>query len=267
MSTPRRGSEGFVLVATLWVLAALAVLAAYIDGVVAADVERAVMAKRSLESELERRSTEATLIYLLTTGRMNHRGLILEEEQRFSDPLPEGELLPDHGDGEVRMTGETYTGLGEARFSIQDEGGLAPLNTPNYPPFAALLRHVGVAAPDVDRIVARIEDYVDSDGDLTLNGAERQDYRQRGLPPPLDWIMASPMELKKVLGVDALITPAQWRRLWPPAHRAAGPGLQFQHDAARGPGRPARPRRTGDSGYPRRTGGTAHIAAEPDRPC
>ena len=215
MSTPRRGSEGFILVATLWVLAALAVLAAYIDGVVAADVERAVMARRSLESELERRSTEATLIYLFTTGRMNHRGLILEEEQQFSDSLPEDERLPDHGDGEVKMTGETYAGLGEARFSVQDEGGLAPLNTPGYPPFAALLGHVGVAAPDVDRIVARIEDYVDSDGDLTLNGAERQDYRRRGLPPPPDWIMASPMELRKVLGVDALITPDQWRRLRP----------------------------------------------------
>ena len=215
MSTPRRGSEGFILAATLWVLAALAALAAYIDGVVASDVERAVMAKRSLESELERRSTEATLIYLLTTSRMNHRGLILEEEQRFSDSLPEGELLPDHGDGEVRMTGETHAGLGESRFSIQDEGGLAPLNTPDYPPLAALLGHVGVSAPDVEQIVARVEDYVDSDGDLTLNGAERQEYRQRGLPPPLDWIMASPMELKNVLGVDALLTPAQWRRLRP----------------------------------------------------
>ena len=215
MNTLRRGPEGFILLATLWVLTALAVLAAYIDGVVAADVERAVMARRSLESELERRSTEATLVYLFATGRMNHRGLILEEEQRFSDALPEGELLPGHGDGEVRMTGEAYAGIGGARFSVQDEGGLASVNTPGFPLFTALLRHVGVAADDVERIVARIEDYVDPDGDLTLNGAERQDYLQRGLPPPLDWIMASAPELKRVLGVEELITPAQWRRLRP----------------------------------------------------
>ena len=215
MNALRRAPEGFILVATLWVLAALAVLAAYIDGVVAVDVERAVMARRSLESELDRRSTEATLIYLFATGRMNHRGLILEEEQRFSDTLPEGEFLPDHGDGEVRITGETYAGIGGARFSVQDEGGLASVNTPGFPLFRALLGHVGVAADDVERIVARIEDYVDPDGDLTLNGAERQEYLQRGLPPPLDWIMASPPELKRVLGVEELITPAQWRRLWP----------------------------------------------------
>ena len=104
MSVARRNAEGFVLVATLWVLAALAVLAAYINGVVASDLERAVIAKRALQSELDRRSTEATLLYLFATGRMNHRGLILEEEQRFSNALPEDESLPDHGDGELWVT-------------------------------------------------------------------------------------------------------------------------------------------------------------------
>ena len=215
MRAVRRVAGGFVLVATLWVLAGLAVLAAYIDGVVASDVERAIMARRSMDSELDRRSTEATLIYLLVTGRMNHRGLILEEEQRFSDSLPDGDSLPDHGDGEVRVTGEVYAGLGGARFSIQDEGGLASVNWPGSSLFAALLEHVGVAATDIERIVPRVEDYIDADGDLTLNGAEHYEYRERGVPPPLDWIMASPLELGKVLGVDELLTPAQWRRLWP----------------------------------------------------
>ena len=202
--------------ATLWVLAALAVLAAYIDGVVASDIERAVMAKRSLQSALDRHSTEATLTYLFVTGRMNHRGLILEEEQRFVDSLPEEEeFLPDHGDGELKVAGEVYAGLGGIRFSVQDEGGLASVNAPGSPLFAALLEHTGVAASDVERIVARAEDYIDKDSDLTLNGAEHYDYQQSGAPPPLNWIMSSPLELKKVLGVDEMLTPAQWRRLWP----------------------------------------------------
>ena len=213
----REGSSGFVLAATLWVLAGLAVLAAYIDGVVASDVERAIMAGRSLESELERRSTEATLLYLLATGRMNHHGLILEEEQRFSGSLTvtEDEHLPDHGDGELRVRGEVYAGLGGTRFSLQDEWGLASVNVPDFPLLAVLLRRTGLAEVEVQRILARVEDYIDADGDLTVNGAEHYDYRRRGMPPPADWIMASPWELKKVLGVDALITPAQWRRLSP----------------------------------------------------
>ena len=215
MSTARRSSEGFVLVATLWALAALALLAAYLDGVVASDVERAVIAKRSLELELDRRSTEATLVYLFATGRMNHRGLIVEDVQRFSDPLSEGERLPEHGDGELAMAGELYTGLGEIRFSVQDEGGLASVNAPESRLFAALLEHAGVAGSDVEQVVARVSDYIDKDSNLTLNGAERHDYRQSGAPPPLDWIMSSPRELSNVLGVHEMLTPAQWRRLLP----------------------------------------------------
>ena len=201
--------------ATLWALAALAVLAAYIDGVVATDLRQAIETKRGLEAELARRNTEATLVYLLATGRMNHRGLILEAEQRFSHGLPEDEALPDHGDGEVRATGAVYAGPGGARFSIQDESGLISVNAPRFPLFSDLLEHAGVPASDVEGIVARVEDYIDSDHTLTLNGAERYDYQQSGEPPPLNWIMASPLELRRVLGVEDLISTAQWRQLRP----------------------------------------------------
>ena len=201
--------------ATLWALAALAVIAAYIDGVVAQDLRQALEAKRALEAELGRRSTEATLVYLLATGRMNHRALILEEEQRFSDGLPEGEFLPDHGDGELRLTGAAYAGPEGIRFSVQDEGGLVSVNAPRYPPFSALLEHLGIAPSKVEGIVARVEDFIDSDDVLSLNGAERYDYLQRGEPPPLNWIMASPDELRRVLGVKRLLSPARWERLRP----------------------------------------------------
>ena len=208
-------SRGFVLVATLWALAALAVLAAYIDGVVASDLRHAYEARQSLQAELDRRSAEATLVYLLATGRMNHHALILEEEQRFSNSLPEGETLPDHGDGEILVTGAAYAAPGGIRFAVQDEGGLVSVNAPRFAPFSALLEHAGLAPSDVKRIVARVEDYIDSDHTLILNGAERNDYLSRGESPPLDWIMASPHELRRVLGVDELISPEQWRRLRP----------------------------------------------------
>ena len=213
MSPARRRAGGFVLLATLWALAALAVLAAYIDGVVASDLRHALEARQALHAELARRSTEATLIYRLATGRMNHRALILEEEQRFSNELPDGEYLPDHGDGEIRVTGAVYAGPGGLRFSVQDEGGLVSVNAPRFPLLATLLEHHGIAPSEVEGIVARIEDYIDSDHVLSLNGAERHDYRQSGAPPPLNWIMASPHELRDVLGVAETISPARWRAL------------------------------------------------------
>ena len=251
--------RGFVLVATLWTLAAMAVLAAYIDGVASADIERAAAAKVALEGELARRSTKATLGYLLATGRMNHRGLMLEPEQSFSDA--EGNRGPDRSVGVIALSGETYAGLGDTRFSIQDENGLVSVNFPRTANFAAALSYAGVASADIARIVPRVEDYVDMDDDLSLSGAERYDYdkatspapdpsyassvisrpRDRTpnasrasntqgpdgtragpgtasdlrLPNPSNWSMATPLELRRVLGVGDLIAPDQWRRLLP----------------------------------------------------
>ena len=256
--------RGFVLVATLWTLAAMAVLAAYIDGVASADIERAAAAKAALEQELARRSTEATLAYMLATGRVNHRGLMLEPEQSFSDA--EGNRGPDRSVGVIAFSGETYAGPGDTRFSIQDENGLVSVNFPRSDNFAAALSYVGVASADIDRIVPRVQDYVDMDDDLSLSGAERFDYdraldqgaspapagrtdpsysssvisraRDRTtsaapaqgpyrtwagpgpaadlrLPNPSNWSMATPLELRRVLGVGDLIAPDQWRRLQP----------------------------------------------------
>ena len=252
-------NRGFVLIATLWTLAAMAVLAAYIDGVASADMERAAVAKVALERELARRSAEATLGYLLSTGRMNHRGLMLEPEQSFSDA--DGNRGPDRSVGVIGVTGQTYAGPGGTRFSLQDENGLVSVNFPRTAEFAAALSYAGIAPADIDRIVPRTDDYIDMDDQLSLGGAEHFDYEQVAAPAPAatssrtdaaasvqdraagasttwdpefaaaspgpvatsslrfpnpsNWSMATPLELKRVLGVDGLIAPGQWRRLLP----------------------------------------------------
>ena len=204
--------EGFVLVATLWVLAGLALLAAYIDRMVAADVERAGLYRQSIQDEVDRRGTEATLLYLLSTGRMSYRGLVLEDKQQFLESF-EDSLPP--GDGEVTMAGEPYRGLGRMKFSLQDERGLASVNTPTSPTLRSVLQRAGVAPADVELIVPRLRDYIDLDHQITLNGAEHFDYAQSGMTAPANWYLAGPMELKRVLGVETLLSPAQWRRLSP----------------------------------------------------
>ena len=216
-------SGGFVLVATLWVLAGLAVLASYIDGVTTDSVERATAARLALHRELDRRNTETTLVYMLATNRKSHRALVVDNEQRFVEFIDE--QLPQTGDAEFALSGQAYAGLGEIRFAIQDEAGMVPVNAPNAPQLAAMLRHVGVSAQDAVRVVARVSDYVDIDVDLTLNGAEHFDYVRRGMPPPPNWLMASPLELKKVLGVEQIITDEQWRRLRPVLTMRQGIGL------------------------------------------
>ena len=203
--------RGFVLVATVWMLAALMVLAYAIDEVASAGRERAHLAKQALQDDLDIHATEATLLYLLATGRMNYRGLILERQQRFQD-LDSPTVLP-LGDGMITAAGEPYAGLGRARFSVQDENGLASVNTPFTGVFRAALLHAGVSSLDVSRLRARLRDYIDRDATLSLNGAERADYELAGLAPPSNWYLASSVELKKVLGALAAVPESEWPRL------------------------------------------------------
>ena len=205
--------QGFILVATLWILAALAVLAAYVNTVAEANVAQAIGIKRAIDEDLALRSTEATLLYLLASNRMNHRGLLLEANQRFAELSPDD--LPPVGDGEFWMSGAVYQGMGGSYFAAQDEYGLVSVNQPRAPPFSALLRWFGIGPVHRSRLVARIRDYVDADQALVLGGAERLAYRRAGQPPPANWIMATPLELKRVLGVDQLLSLAQQRALFP----------------------------------------------------
>ncbi len=202
-----------MLAATLWVLAGLAVLASYVDGMATTEVERTRLYRQSIEDELHRCGTEATLLYLLSTGRMSHRGLVLEEEQQFLKSFDDPNLPP--GDGELAMAGEVYAGLGRMRFALQDESGLVPVNIPDSLMLSAVLERAGVSPAEVTRIMPRLRDYVDLDERLSLNGAERFDYSRRGLPPPANWFFVGPMELKNVLGVERLVSREQWQRLSP----------------------------------------------------
>ena len=200
---PAGNQRGFVLVAMVWVLAALVLLADYVDGVVAADRERARLAKAALQDDLDARGTEATVLYLLATGRMNHRGLLLPAATQ-SQPA----AAPDDGDI-LTFAGEPYHGIGRVRFSLQDEAGLASVNRPGRMYRAALLQ-AGVKEADIARLMPRLKDYVDRDETLTMSGAERAEYLAAGLPPPANWFLLAAPEASRVLGARALVRPAQW---------------------------------------------------------
>ena len=202
--------EGFILAATLWALVALTVVATYINGVTRTNVDNAHRAKRMLQAELDRRSTEATVLYLLATNRMSRRSLVLENEQRFA--FGPGARYAA-GDGALSLGSEAYQGLGEIAFSLQDELGLVSVNTPTRPLLTRVLVSLGVPAGDAARLMPRIRDYIDVDRTLTLDGAEDFDYAKADRPPPANWFLANSMELNRVLGAEGLLDRAQRQRL------------------------------------------------------
>ena len=203
-------TAGFILAATLWALVALAVVVAYIDNFTETNIDTAYRTKLMLEAELDRRSTEATLLYLLATNRMSPRSLLVEYEQRFSTLDTK---LDDEADSELSVAGVRYAGLGDTAFSIQDENGLISVNSPRNPKFSAMMKSVGVSEPDLARLIPRIADYIDRDDRLSLDGAEADAYREAEQPPPANWFLQTPMELNRVLGAAELIDHEQWRRL------------------------------------------------------
>ena len=240
-------TAGFILAATLWALVAVSVAAAYINGVTATNVENARQTRLMLQAELDRRSTEATLLYLIATNRMNHRGLLLEPEQRFGDTaafanaVARGQSLPGQrplpgqrhpfGEqdpiGELSLAGEPYAGLGDTGFSIQDELGLISVNLPRDPLFTVMMKSVGIPEDDIAGLVPRIVDYTDLDDRRSVDGAETRNYLEAGLPPPANWLLATPTELNRVLGVPEMIDAAQWRRLRDMATPRVHVGVNF----------------------------------------
>ena len=213
------------MVATLWALVALAALAAYMDRATDEHVEDARRAKLLLQAEIDRRGTEATVLYMLATNFVNHRALVHSREQVFTDP----DELPEEGfgDGEIGLAGEPYAGLGGVVFTIQDEAGLVPVNSPGIGALAVLLEHLGAAPDAVARLTPKLVDYVDRNQELTLDGAERIDYQRAERPPPANWFLQTPMELTHVLGFDGLLAPGQWRRLREMTTPRLVPGLNF----------------------------------------
>ena len=240
-------TAGFILAATLWALVAVSVAAAYINGVTATNVENARQTRLMLQAELDRRSTEATLLYLIATNRMNHRGLLLETEQHFGDTAafanavargqsrPGQRPLPGQRDpfgeqdpiGELSLAGEPYAGLGDTGFSIQDELGLISVNLPRDPLFTVMMKSVGVPEDDVARLVPRIVDYTDLNDRRSLDGAETRNYLDAGLPPPANWFLATPTEMNRVLGAAEMIDAGQWRRLRDMATPRMHAGVNF----------------------------------------
>ena len=224
----KRSQSGFVLVATLWVLAALTLLASYIATIAETNVEIAIQTRAQINQKLDRMGTRATLIYLISTNATDHRSIILKQEQQFSDMLSI-DVPSDKADSdsELNLTGTIYMGPGETRFSLQDESGLVNVNSPQIPLFKKALRQSGIEEFDAAILIARLRDYIDSDHRQLLNGAEQFEYRQQSVPLPANGLLATPLELKKVLEFDELVTREQWRKLLPmlSARQAVGYNL------------------------------------------
>ncbi len=188
--------QGFVLPVVLVLLALMMSVAIGVVWMLDQQRTSVALQRKQLQAQQDMQATEATLKYLLATRPFNNGGLaanVFSPTPLYQDDLNAKETL--------LLDGRWYQGVGQTRFSLQDQSGLAPLNYSNdeLKLLDKLLASEGIAINERQHLMDTLNDYIDADDLKRLNGAESSDYRRAGLPPPANRSLQLPQELANVL--------------------------------------------------------------------
>jgi hypothetical protein len=209
-----RRQEGFVLILTLVLIAALAFGAAMIGEWSSRALRDAIAARNEAATERAMLSARSNLIYQLTTSFLSVRGLELPDDlnsaqamrQRAnSDPLSGAQIV---GPRLLRLDGRSYVYDDDLTISVQDARGLLNLNVFNEAELARLLAAYGVPPEVHQSLINRLLDYRETSDLPRLGGAKRQQYAEANRPPPPGQPLITPWQARAVLGWE------NYPRLW-----------------------------------------------------
>jgi hypothetical protein len=200
----RGGEEGFILAATLWIIAILSLIAVSIT----ATIEDGLQTGFATTSEVEalRRSDEAqaTALFWLSTRYMSQRGLEIVTGTDLSAAQARRVLsAPILGRAYIALDDRAYR-YGNSEIRLQDARGLININATNGGFWSGLLARLGVAPEDQNPMVAKLHDYIDPSPYKSLNGAKQADYEATGRSGPRGALLVTPWELDRVLDWDRL---------------------------------------------------------------
>ncbi len=178
---PGRHSKGFILVATLIVIAMISLGAAYFATRVEEMQASALLLQTTAEFERDAHTSRQMVAFAAITNPRNLRGLAVAE-------------------GDLALDGRPYQIDEHTQISVQDERGLLNVNmSPEYV-LRRFLASLGLPLERQSRMVDTLQDYIDIDDLKRLNGAEREDYERAGLAPPSNDYLLSHDELKQIPG-------------------------------------------------------------------
>ena len=189
---PKRHSPraaGFILVATLFAIAVIAIGATYFASRVEGLQTAAFQQQSATEAEREAVSIGQALIQAVLLNPITERGLVIKD-------APNEPLLLD---------GRFYRMGDKTQIAIQDERGLMSLNINDDLQLRRFFSAAGLPVERHDRLLDTLRDYVDVDDFKRLNGAERRDYIEAKLPPPANDFFTSRDELRRIPGWRELL--------------------------------------------------------------
>ncbi len=191
VSMRRRQPRGFILVLTLGVLVIVAIAAGYFSERVALSLELAQQSRQNTQALIDMAGTRAEMLYRLGTSNMTEEGL-------------------GRGSTAVMLDNRAYRGIGTTTVQIQDSRGLLNLNLTDDDRLLKLLGLLGIPADQRLNMIDTLRDYIDPDNLHRLNGAEADDYRALGLPPPANRDLLTPWEAQRIIGWRNL--PQLWQK-------------------------------------------------------
>jgi len=190
--------KAFVLVTTLWMLAILTIAASFFALWTQHALSLAQTMQDDLQGEIDMHSTQATVIYLLTTQYFTIAGVVLPQEDDKKPKVKNEDSILAVG-GEMAIDDRPYFGYGKALFALQDEAGLLSINFADESILNRLLGLLGVEEELRPPLIAKYHDYIDLDELHRLNGAEAAHYEKRDLLPPTNHYLKSPLESYRIL--------------------------------------------------------------------
>ena len=174
--------RGFVLAATLWILAILTVTAGYFAGRVQRARELAQRAQAHSQAMLDLSNARAEILFRIATTPFSVYG-----------------LGPTASDA-IALDDRPYLAPGDTSIRLQDNRGLLNLNVVDDDRLDRFLNVLGVPASRRAALIDALRDYVDDDDLKHLNGAETADYVAAGLPPPRNAKLVTPREARRIYG-------------------------------------------------------------------
>jgi general secretion pathway protein K len=168
-SCPLPTESGVVLIAILWILTALSVIALSFSRESRVEVSAARNAQDLERSYFIARSGIEATIYQIVQKRMSSVVSQTTEPEAEPDPIDLGKITGNFAGGVFKV-------------DIQDESGKINVNMVSEPQLQALIKASGIQDPDAAIIADSILDWRDTDDLNRLNGAEN-DYYQSLNPP------------------------------------------------------------------------------------
>lgn len=163
-----RDSKGVILIALLWILTALSVIALSFSREGFVEVATARNTRDLADAYYIARAGIMAAVYQIMQRQFNP-GVQQLELQNTPDPVDLGTLTGSFGDGEYIV-------------DIQDESGKININFVPDEQLRTLLDAIGIPKHDADIIADSVMDWKDADSNHRLNGAE-DDYYQSLNPP------------------------------------------------------------------------------------